>query len=199
MKAIRPIYDGMDDLDNRDCIDYIDMMVCLFSKINESIDSMDDLNKEAKHVLKDMADEEILPDCLIKSGSGINEGIFAAEAETDYDLYNGTGLDELTVMFEITRWLKENLYEWSSFVTPKFKGIALALGICSEKNQPIVCDCSRDDYVLSVEPKAFHELKLLLPLHWATILLDWYPVSIKGMDKKEMIEFGNLMIVRNKE
>ena len=199
MKAIRPIYDGMDDLDNRDCIDYIDMMVCLFSKINESVDAMDDLDEEAKRMLQDMADKEVLPDCLIKSGSKINEDIFATEAEDEYDFYNGTGFDELIVMFEITRWLKENHYEWDSLVTPKFKCIARALGICSEKKKPKISAYSGDDYVLNVEPKAFHELKLLLPLHWATILLDWYPVSIERMDKKEIIEFGNLMIVRNKK
>ena len=30
MKAIRPIYDGMDDLDERDWIECVDMMVCMF-------------------------------------------------------------------------------------------------------------------------------------------------------------------------
>ena len=195
MKAIRPIYDGIDDLDDLDRIDYIDMMACLFSIINESIEAMDNINEEARQMLKDMADKEILPIGVIKSDKGINDDLFVAEAEGEYDLYNGTGLDELIVLFEIIRWLKENLYEWESVITPKFKCTAYALGICPENNKFTVSPFSRDDYVLSVGSKAFHELKLLLPLHWATVLLDWYPVSINGIDNKEMLEFGNLMIV----
>ena len=195
MKAIRPIYDGVDDLDDLDRIDYIDMMACLFSIINESIEAMDNINEEARQMLKDMADKEILPIGVIKSDKGINDDMFVAEAEGEYDLYNGTGLDELIVMFEIIRWLKENQYEWDSAVTPKFKSIARALDICSEKKKSVTSAYSRDGYVLNVEPKAFHELKLMLPLHWATILLDWYPVLINGLDNKAMIEFGNLMIV----
>ena len=118
-------------------------------------------------------------------------------AEAEYDLHNGTGFDELIVMFEIVRWLKENKYEWDSAVTPKFKCMAHVLGICSKEKKSMTSAYSRDDYVLNVEPKAFHELKLLLPLHWATILLDWYPVLINGHDNKAMVEFGNLMIVRD--
>ncbi len=197
MKAIRPIYDGMDDLDERDWIECVDMMVCMFSRIHEGIDSMEDINAEQKEELRHKVDLEILPTGVTSSEKGINDDMYVAEAEDEYDLYNGTGFDELIVMFEITRWLKENLYEWDSAVTPKFKCIARALGICSEKKKPMISAYSRDDYVLNVEPKAFHELKLLLPLHWATILLDWYPVLINGLDNKEMIEFGNLMIVRD--
>lgn len=195
MKAIRPIYDGMDDLDERDWIDYIDMMVCMFSQIQEGIDSMEDISAEQKEELKHKVDLEILPTGVISTEKGINDDMFVAEAESGYDLYNGTGLDELIILFEIIRWLKENLYEWESVVTPKFKCTAYALGICSENHTSTVSAYSRDDYVLSVGPKAFHELKLLLPLHWATVLLDWYPVSINGIDNKEMLEFGNLMIV----
>ena len=197
MKAIRPIYDGMDDLDERDWIECIDMMVCMFSQIHEGIDSMEDINAEQKEELRHKVDLEILPIGVTSSEKGINDDMYVAEAEDEYDLYKGTGFDELIVMFEITRWLKENLYEWDSEVTPKFKCIARALGICSEKKKPKISAYSRDDYVLNVEPKAFHELKLMLPFHWATILLDWYPVLINGLDNKEMIEFGNLMIVCN--
>ena len=197
MKAIRPIYDGMDDLDERDWIDYIDMMVCMFSQIQEGIDSMENISAEQKEELMHKVDLEILPTGVISSEKGINDDMYVAEAEDEYDLYNGTGIDELIVMFEIVRWLKENHYEWESAVTPKFKYIAHALGICSEKKKSMTRAYLRDDYVLNVEPKAFHELKLMLPLHWATSLLDWYPVLINGIDNREMIEFGNLMIVCN--
>lgn len=195
MKAIRPIYDGMDDLDERDWIDYIDMMVCMFSQIQEGIDSMEDISAEQKEELMHKVDLEILPTGVISTEKGINDDMYVAEAEDEYDLYNGTGFDELIVMFEITRWLKENQYEWDSTVTPKFKCMAHALGICSKEKKSMTSAYSRDDYVLNVEPKAFHELKLLLPLHWATILLDWYPVLINGIYNNEMIEFGNLTIV----
>ena len=197
MKAIRPIYDGMDDLDERDWIECIDMMVCMFSQIHDGIDSMEDISAEQKEELKHKVDLEILPTGVISTEKGINDDMYVAEAEDEYDLYNGTGIDELIVMFEIVRWLKENHYEWDSAVTPKFKYIARALGICSEKKKPKISAYSGDDYVLNVEPKAFQELKLMLPLHWATILLDWYPVLINGLDNEEMIEFGNLMIVCN--
>ena len=192
MKAIRPIYAGMDALDERDWIDYIDMMVCMFSQIQEGIDSMEDISAEQKEELKHKVDLEILPTGVMSTEKGINDDICVAEAEDEYDLYNGTGIDELIVMFEIVRWLKENRYEWDSSVTPKFKYIAHALGICSEKKKSMTRAYSRDDYVLNVEPKAFHELKLMLPLHWATSLLDWYPVLINGIYNNEMIEFGNL-------
>ena len=33
MKAIRPIYDGKDDLDFREEIDVVDMAACLFSEL----------------------------------------------------------------------------------------------------------------------------------------------------------------------
>ena len=36
---------------------------------------------------------------------------------------------------------------------------------------------------------------LMLPLHWATILLDWYPISILGIYGEEAMVFGNLVIV----
>ena len=197
MKAIRPIYDGMDDLDERDWIEYVDMMVCMFSQIHEGIDSMEDINAEQKEVLRHKVGLEILPAGVTSSEKGISDDMYVAEAEDEYDLYNGTGFDELIVMFEIIRWLKENLYEWDSAVTPKFKYIACALGICSEKKKSTISAYSSDDYVLNVEPRAFHELKLMLPLHWATVLLDWYPVLINGLDNEAMIEFGNLMIVRS--
>lgn len=197
MKAIRPIYDGMDDLDERDWIEGLDMMVCMFSQIHEGIDSMEGIDAEQKEELRHKVGLEILPAGVTCSEKGFNDDMYVAEAEDEYDFYNGTGFDELIVMFEITRWLKENHYEWDSSVTPKFKYIARALGICSEKKKFMISTNSRDDYVLNVEPKAFHELKLMLPLHWAVNLLDWYPVLINGIDNREMIEFGNLMIVCN--
>ena len=172
MKAIRPIYDGMDDLDERDWIECVDMMVCMFSQIHDGIDSMEDISAEQKEGLRHKVGLEILPTGVTSSEKGINDDMYVAEAEYEYDLYNGTGFDELIVMFEIVRWLKENKYEWDSAVTPKFKCMAHALGICSKEKKSMTSAYSRDDYVLNVEPKAFHELKLMLPLHWATILLD---------------------------
>lgn len=197
MKAIRPIYDDMDDLDERDWIECVDMMVCMFSQIHEGIDSMEGIDAEQREELRHKVDLEILPAGVIITEKGINDDMYVAEAEDEYDSYNGTGFDELIVMFEIARWLNENQYEWDSAVTPKFKSIAHALGICSEKKNSVTSAYSRNNYVLNVEPKAFHELKLLLPLHWAAVLLDWYPVLINGLDNKAMIEFGNLMIVVN--
>ena len=79
MKAIRPIYDGMDDLDERDWIDYIDMMVCMFSQIQEGIDSMEDISAEQKEELMHKVDLEILPTGVISTEKGINDDMYVAE------------------------------------------------------------------------------------------------------------------------
>lgn len=179
MKAIRPIFDGKDDLDDLNRIDRIDMMACLFSLINESIDTMKDLDDEQKHTLQHMTDREI------------------RVLEDELGLYQGTEFDELIVMFEIIRWLEECGYEWGCVVTGKYQYIARAIGVFSNRGNFMIGDHAKDDYVLNVKRRAFHDLELMLPLHWATILLDWYPVTINGIDNKEMIEFGNLMIVCN--
>ena len=196
MKAIRPIYDGMNDLDNLDHINYIDMMICMFSQINERIDAMTDLDEEQKNRLRHLVDKEILPDAdeVIKNENG-KTMFFIPETEDDFEIGDGTEFDEIIVMFEITRWLEENGYEWDSIVTAKYQYIARVLGIFPDRGNYTVGAYERDDYILNVECKAFHELKLMLRLHWATILLDWYPVVINGIDGKEMIEFGNIMIV----
>jgi len=199
MKAIRPIYDGLDDLDNLESIDHVDMMVCLFSQINDSINSMEDIDEEQKEVLRHMTDLEILPDGVISSEKGINDDMLVERAEDEFDSYRGTGLDELIVMFELTRWLEENDYEWDLILTAKYQYIARALGIFSDRGNYIIGAYEKDDYILNVERKAFHELKLMLPHHWATDFLDWYPVLIKGIDNKEMIEFGNVLIVCTEE
>ena len=195
MKAIRPIYDGLDDLDNLESIDYVDMMVCLFSQMYYGIDSMTGIDKEQRETLRHLADSELLPQGVISTERGINDDMYVPEAEEEFDSYRGTEFDELIVMFEITRWLEENGYEWDSVVTARYQYIARAVGIFSDRGNYKVGAYERDDYVLNVERKAFHELKMMLPHHWATILLDWYPVLIKGIDNKEMIEFGNMMIV----
>ena len=195
MKAIRPVYDSLNDLDNLESIDYIDMMVCMFSQINERINAMTDVDEEQKNVLRHLVDKEILPDAdeVIKNEKG-KTLFFIPENEDDFEFSYGTEFDEIIVMFEITRWLEENGYEWDTVVTAKYQYIARVLGIFSDSGNYTVGAPERDEYVLNVEHKAFHELKLMLPLHWATILLDWYPVLINGIDGKEMIEFGNIMI-----
>lgn len=195
MKSIRPIYDGLDDLDNLESIDHVDMMVCLFSQINERIDAMDDIDEEQKNVLRHMSGIESLPLGVISSEKGINDGGKDIDIREEFDSYRGTEFDELIVMFELTRWLEENKYKWDSVVSAKYQYTARALGIFSDKGNYMVGAYSKDDYILNVERNAFNELRLMLPLHWATILLDWYPVSINGIGNKEMIEYGNLTIV----
>ena len=197
MKAIRPIYDGIDDLDELDEIDHVGMMACLFTQINEGISSMTDIGEEQKKTLRHLADLEILPPGVIYTEKGVNDDMYVPDVTKEFESYRGTEFDELIVMFEITRWLEECRYKWSSVVTSRYQHIAKATRIFSERRTYTVGTCLGDDFVLNVEPKAFHELKLLLPLHWATVLLDWYPVLINGIENKEMIEFGNLMIVRS--
>lgn len=195
MKAIRPVYDGLDDLDNLDEIDYVGMMVCLFTQINEGINSMADVDEEQRNTLRHLADSELLPPGVICTEKGINDDLYVPDAAEEYKSYKGTEFDELIVMFEIVRWLEECGYKWDSVVTARYQYIARAVGIFTDRGNYTVGAYERDDYVLNVERRALHELNLLLRLHWATILLDWYPVLITGIDNKEMIEFGNLMIV----
>lgn len=195
MKAIRPIYDGIDDLDMLDEIDSVGMMACLFTQINDGINSMLDIDEEQRIVLRNQVDSEILPPEVICTEKGINDDMYIPDATDEFESYRGTEFDELIVMFEIVRWLEECGYEWSSVVTSRYQHIARATGIFSDRGNYTVGAYAADDYVMNVESKAFRELTLLLPLHWATILLDWYPVKINGIDNKEMIEFGNLMIV----
>ena len=201
MRAIRPIYDGKDDLDGLDAIDHIDMMACLFSEINERIDLMDDITEDESRQFRRGVNKEVL--CTEKgvvcAEKGINDDMNLPPAEDEFESHRGTDFDELIVMFEIVRWMEENGYDWDSVVTAKYRSIALALGIFSSAHEYKVGEAARDDYVLNVEPQAFHELKVLLPLHWATILLDWYPFIVNGIDNREMIEFGNIMIVRRRQ
>lgn len=197
MKAIRPVYDGIDDLDDLDEIDHVGMMACLFTQINEGINSMTDIDEEQKKTLRHMADSEMLPPGVICTEKGINDDMYIPDAPEEFGSYRGTEFDELIVMFELVRWLEECSYEWSAVVTSRYQHIARAAGIFSDRGNCTLGAYDRNDYVLNVEPKAFHELKLMLPLHWATILLDWYPVLINGIDNKKMIELGNLMIVCN--
>ena len=195
MKAIRPIYDGLDDLDGLEAIDYVAMMACLFTQINEGIDAMKGLDQEKRETLRDLAESELLPPGVICTEKGINDDLYVPGAAEEFKSYRGTEFDELTVMFEIVRWLEECGYEWDSVVTARYQYIARAVGIFTARGNYTVGAYERDDYVLNVERRAFHELNLMLRHHWATILLDWYPVLINGIDNKEMIEFGNLMIV----
>lgn len=197
MKAIRPVYDGLDDLDNLDEIDYVGMMVCLFTQINEGINSMADVDEEQRNTLRHLADSELLPPGVICTEKGINDDLYVPDATEEYKSYKGTEFDELIVMFEIVRWLEECGYKWDSVVTARYQYIARAVGIFTDRGNYTVGAYERDDYVLNVERRAFHELKLMLRHHWATIFLDWYPITINGIDNKEIIEFGNLMIVRN--
>ena len=197
MKAIRPIYDGLDDLDGLEAIDYVAMMACLFTQINEGIDAMKGLDQEKRETLRDLAESELLPPGVICTEKGINDDLYVPGAAEEFKSYRGTEFDELTVMLEIVRWLEECGYEWDSVVTARYQYIARAVGIFTDRGNYTVGAYERDDYVLNVERRAFHELNLMLRHHWATILLDWYPVTINGIDNKEIIEFGNLMIVRN--
>ena len=57
-------------------------------------------------------------------------------------------------------------------------------------------DESKDEYVLNVESRPFNELKMLLPLHWAVILLDWDVTVINGPEDKEILQFGNSRIIK---
>lgn len=173
------------------------MMACLFTQINEGIDAMKGLDQEKRETLRDLAKSELLPPGVICTEKGINDDLYVPGAAEEFKSYRGTEFDELTVMFEIVRWLEECGYEWDSVVTARYQYIARAVGIFTDRGNYTVGAYERDDYVLNVERRAFHELNLMLRHHWATILLDWYPVTINGIDNKEIIEFGNLMIVRN--
>lgn len=192
MKAIRPIFDNMDDLDALDCIDGTDMMVCLFSHVNESITGMEDIDEDQREHLRRMTNLEIIGTKLTFFGMDFDDDMNDSGDEDPERM--GTEFNELIVMFEIVRWLKECGYEWNSSVNAKYRHIAEVLGINSRDSAHLIDASKTEGYVLNVENRAFHELKLMLPLHWATILLDWYPISILGIDGEEAMVFGNLII-----
>lgn len=204
MKAIRPIYDGKDDLEYRTGIDPVDMMVCLFSETTERIESREDISEEEKGKLKDLVDLEDLPAGMLMMVEKIN-GDSATPEGGDDNLHNrGTEFDEIIVVYEIIRWMQECGYHWSAAVPWRFMYTAQSLGILpvdledggdsGEDNSGEDDSGEDNEYVIHTEPRALHELKLLLPLHWATILLDWRPATVSGTEGKETMRFGNITI-----
>lgn len=182
MKAIRPIYDEKDDLDFREEIDVVDMAACLFSELNDRIDSMDDITEEQRSLIKELTGNELIPPGVIVTDKGINDDMY----DPEYD----DGFDELIVIYEIKRWLEESGYEWSVIPDSRYKYHSILLGLMEE-------DDSMNDsglFVLNTSEKAFAELKKLLRVHWAVTLLDWYPISISGLENNEMLQFGNIII-----
>lgn len=182
MKAIRPIYDGKDDLDFREEMDAVDMTVCLFSELNDRIDSMDDIIDEQRSMIKELAGNELIPPGVIIADKGINDDM----CDPEYD----DGFDELIVMYEIKRWLEESGYDWSITPDSRYRYHSFLLGLMEEN------DSVNDSgiFILNTSEKAFAELKKLLRFHWAVELLDWYPVTINGVENNEMIQFGNIVI-----
>ena len=59
MKAIRPIYDGKDDLDFREEMDDVDMLTCFLSELNDRVDSMEDATEEYRSNLRGIAEWEL--------------------------------------------------------------------------------------------------------------------------------------------
>lgn len=192
MKAIKPIFDNLDDLDNLEYIDGIDMMACLFSHIRESIANMEVIDEAQRQHFRCMTDLEIIGTKLTFFGMDFDDDMNDSGDEDPERM--GTEFNELIVMFEIVRWLKECGYEWDAAVDAKYRHIAEVLGINSKDRDHLIDSCETGEYVLNTESRAFHELKLMLPLHWATILLDWYPISILGIDGEEAMVLGNLII-----
>ncbi len=206
MRAIRPIYDGKDDLDYRSKIDAVDMMVCMFSESSERIKAIKDITEAERKDMETMADMEILPPGLFHMFKRVNrdEPAFAEEELSR----RGTEFDALIVMFEITRWMKEGGYKWNAVVPRRYAYTSLSLGIISDIDKDTsgpgfddvdlieAIDESKDEYVLNVESRPFNELKMLLPLHWAVILLDWDVTVINGPEDKEILQFGNIRIIK---
>jgi hypothetical protein len=193
MKAIRPIFDNLDDLDDLEYIDGIDMMACLFSHIRESIANMEVIDEAQRQHFRRMTDLEIIGTRMVFEDMYIDDDIH--DPGDEFPVHKGTEFNEIIIMFEIVLWLKECGYEWNSSVNAKYRYIAEVLGIISEDSAHLIDAGKTEGYVLNIENRAFQELKLMLPLHWATILLDWYPISILGIDGEEAMVFGNLVIV----
>lgn len=168
MKAIRPIYDGKDDLDYRTGIDDVDMMVCLFSEINESIDSNGDITEDDRRGLRDHVELEIL--C-------------------------GTEFNKLIVTYEIARWMQESGYGWDAVIPKRYQYIGASLGMKSVSSDISKESELRGEFLVHVESRAFRELQLLLPLHWATSLLGWQLVEDSGTNEYRMLEFGGIYIM----
>jgi hypothetical protein len=196
MKAIRPIFDNLDDLDDLEYIDGIDMMACLFTHIRENIAGMEDIDEAQRQHFRRMTNLEITGTKIAFFDMDIIDiDANMNDCRDEYPERMGTEFNELIVMFEIVRWLQECGYEWDAAVDAKYRYIAEVLGINSKDRDHLIDPCETGEYVLNTESRAFHELKLMLPLHWATILLDWYPISILGIDGEEAMVFGNLVIV----
>lgn len=169
MRAIRPIFDGKDDLDYRTEIDAADMMACLFSEINESIDKNRDITDDERRRLRD---------------------------RVDFEAQFGPEFHELIIMYEIVRWMQESGYEWNAVVPHEFNYTALALGILTVISDDTI---GENNYIIHAGDRAMNELKLMLPLHWAVILLGWKLVATDVAEGKETIRFGNIVIQGDKE
>ena len=198
MNAIRPIYDGKDDLEYRSEVDAIDLMVCLFSETNERIKAMEDITEVERNKIEELVNLETLPQSNFMLRNRIDEVFPVPEFDEDGDFHRGTEFDELIVLFEITRWMEECGYEWSAVVPWKYKYTSMSLGIISAEDADDIVSEEANEYFICTEDRAFQELKLLLPHHWAKILLDWDPVIINNIGHEELVQFGNLTIVRSK-
>lgn len=194
MKAIRPIYDGKDDLEYRTGIDPVDMMVCLFSETTERIKAMEDINDDEKAELTELTDWESLPEGIHAMKRRNNDDSTATKSRTESILYRGTEFDEIIVLYEIIRWMRECGYRWSAAVPRRFKYTAQALGILPVGLGNYDDTDENNDYIIHAESKSVNELKLLLPLHWATILLDWRIATLSGIENREAIRFGVITI-----
>ena len=185
MRAIRPIYDGKDDLEYRTEIDPVDMMVCMFSETAERIKAREDMTEEEKEILNELVDWEIVPD-----------DVEELKPEVVKSPHQGAGFDEIIVMYEISRWMRECNYKYKANVPQEFKYTAQALGII-----PVITGCGsigKSEYIIYTGSRAMNELKLMLPLHWAVILLDWKLIEVDATEDKETIRFGNIEIHSDK-
>ena len=190
MKAIRPIYDGKDDLDFREEMDDVDLLACFFSELNDRIDSMEDATEEYRSNIRGIAEWEF----RFFGYDGEVHLDLDMDIDNDVDGWGNTGgYDELIVTYEIKRWLEECGYDWDIIPDRRYRYHSMILGLIDEEGG--VNDSGL--FVLRVSEKAFAELKKLLRVHWAIELLDWYPIAIKGVGKdKEMLQFGNIIITK---
>ena len=189
MKAIRPIFDELDDLDGRTEIDSVDILVCMFSLQNIHIASMN-LSDEEKHHLQDKISDEYLQPEVKENTLTINGKAYFPDPETiPFDSSYSHFSDSLSVLFEIRRWLCESGYKSKITVNKFFRYNAYALGITDDLIAEENAIASPAKYIIYVENNAFRELNLLLPIHWANILLDWQPYIDGGK-----IEFGDITI-----
>ena len=79
-------------------------MACLFTQINDGINSMLEIDEEQRIVLRNQVDSEILPPEVICTEKGINDDMYIPDATDEFESYRGTEFDELIVIHSILEY-----------------------------------------------------------------------------------------------